>query len=454
MFAQMMEDKSVLERCQEIDSGFHYFNALSEDPRPESGGKLSGIYVSVKDCVSVKDMESRSGSKVLSGYRPVFDATAVARARAEGAMIIGKTSQDAFGFGSFSVNVGIGMRIPLNPFDKERTCGGSSGGAAGLTQKADFPHIAIAESTGGSIAAPAAYCGVYGLTPTYGRVSRYGLMDYASSLDKIGVMAKDLDQVARMLSIIAGFDEKDSTSIDAPVPDYLDCLKKDTKLRIGLIKDSLGEGVDEAARQAVLKACQELRDKGHIVEEVKMPLTFRHGIQTYYLISMSEASTNLAKYCGLRYGYTEPLSGSFNDFAAKVRSSAFGKEEKRRIIIGTFARMAGFRDAYYSKALKVRSLIAEEYKDLFKDYDLLISPTMPGIAPRFDEIAKLTPLQNYMMDVMTVGPNLAGLPHISIPYGSDNGMPLGLLLTADHLQEAKMIMGAANFKPISCEKAL
>jgi aspartyl-tRNA(Asn)/glutamyl-tRNA(Gln) amidotransferase subunit A len=420
----------TISAVKSINKDYHYLLTIDGSPEmPRKKGRLYGLPITVKDCICVKGMESKAGSNILEGYDPLFDATVIEKIKDEGGIIIGKANQDLFGFGSFNVNVGIGYPVPKNPVDDARTTGGSSGGSAGITKKLEMPHIAIAESTGGSIACPAAYCGVYGMTPTYGRVSRYGLIDYASSMDKIGIMAKDIEEIAMMLGIISGYDEKDSTSADIPKEDYSKPHKG--TLKIGVIKESLKD-IDPDVRRNTLSSLKEY-------DEVSLPLTFKYGIQAYYLISMSEASTNLAKLCGMRYGRHEDLRGTYDEYFTAVRSKNFSKEAKRRIILGTFARMSGYRDAYYLKALKVRTRIVAEYKKLFKDYDILISPTMPNIAPRFDEIDKLTPLENYMMDIMTVGPNIAGFPHISIPSGVSKGMPTGIMAISDHFQEKPLI---------------
>ncbi len=428
--------KNTLDECRKINDEYSYFLNFSEDIEKQAKsarkGRLYGLPVSVKDCICVKDLESRAGSKILENYHPVFDATVIEKIRKEGALILGKTSQDVFGFGSFNVNVGLGENIPRNPYDKERATGGSSGGSAGITNKISMPHVSISESTGGSIAAPASYCGVYGITPTYGRVSRYGLMDYASSMDKIGLMSKDIESLALILEIISGSDEKDSTSSDMPVLKFTKTKQK--KFKVCLIKESLGKGVMKEVAENLKKYIS-----GIDYDLVSMDLTFKYAVQTYYLISMSEASTNLAKYCGLRYGKQEELKGDYNEYFSDIRSRYFEKEAKRRIILGTFARMSGFRDAFYIKALKVRTKIIDEYKELFRKYDLIISPTMPNIAPKFSEISKLTPLENYMMDIMTVGPNLGGFPHLSIPSGFFMGMPTGLMAISDHFEEQKLI---------------
>jgi len=440
----------VLEESEKIDREYAYFNTISKElalmqakeidrlvKQKKAKGTLLGLPVSVKDCIVVKNVESTAGSKILKGYFPTFNATCVQKCIDEGAVIIGKTAQDEFGFGGFSVNVGVGFRIPKNPFDRERACGGSSGGSGGITQKARFSHISLAESTGGSIAAPASFCGVAGLCPTYGLVSRYGLIDYANSLDKIGPMGKTVEECALMLNIISGHDEKDSTSLSMKKENYLDYLKKDIKnLKVAVIKEAFGKGTEGNVSKKILDKLAGLNVK---YDEISLPINYKYSIATYYLLATTEASTNLAKYCGMRYGAAEKLEGNFNEYFSKVRSLNFGKEAKRRIILGTFARMAGFRDAYYLKAEKVRTKIIEEYKKAFKKYDILISPTMPILPPKIEDIKKLTPLQNYMMDIMTVGPNVAGLPHLSVNAGNEKGLPVGMMMTADHLQEGKLI---------------
>ena len=419
------EVKEIIKEAREINKKYNYFNYIDEDATGGKG-KLSNLPVSVKDCICVKDMESRAGSLILKGYKPVFDATVISRLRKEGVAIIGKTSQDEFGFGSFSTNTD---NIPKNPIDVERSTGGSSGGSGGFTAITKYTHVSIAESTGGSIACPAGFCGVAGFTPTYGIVSRYGLIDYANSLDKIGVMAKKVNEIKPVFDVIKGYDEKDSTSLKLELNEAF--LKKPSgKIKIGVIKESLN--VDSSIKDKVLG---KLKD----YEEVSLPLVEKYGVTAYYIIALSEASTNLAKYSGLRYGESLDLKGNYNDYFSDVRSKFFSNESKRRIILGTFARMAGYRDAYYLKAMKVRNLIIQEYKKAFKKYDLLISPTMPIIAPKFTDISKLTPLESYMMDIMTVGPNLAGLPHLSVNAGYVGKMPVGLMVIGNHLDDNKVL---------------
>ena len=424
--------KDILDEAERLNKKQNFLNTICKDfALKQAGfieknrkGKVAGLPITVKDCICVKGVESRAGSRILKGYKPTFNATVVQRLVDEGAIIIGKTSQDEFGFGSFSTNTD---NIPKNPYDEARSCGGSSGGAGGFSAVTQYTHVALAESTGGSIVNPASFCGVVGFCPTYGVISRYGLIDYANSLDKIGLIGKTIEDVKIVFDVIKGHDKKDATSLDKG-------LNKDNGTKkIGVIKESLN--VDAKIKDLILKKLNESKIP---YDYISLPLTERYGVACYYLIAMSEASTNLAKFCGLRYGFEKEISGDFNEYFSSVRGEGFGKEAKRRIILGTFARMAGFRDAYYLKAMKVRTRIINEYKTLFKKYDLLVSPTMPIIAPRFDEIERLTPAENYMMDVLTVGPNLAGLPHISINTGFVEKMPVGIMFIADHLNEEKL----------------
>jgi len=430
-YFNLIAEESALEQAKELDKGIKKGTAK---------GKLLGVPISVKDCLCVKGMESRAGSKILSGYKPTFDATPVLRAKEEGAIIIGKTSQDEFGFGSLSVNVGVGFEKPKNPHDENRVCGGSSGGAAGFTALTKFSHIAFGQSTGGSIVAPSSFCGVTGLCPTYGRISRYGLMDYANSLDKIGPIAKSSEEAALLLEVASGFDHRDSTCLPNTVPDYVKSAKNPPKgLKIGVIKEFLKGEVDEKIAEIMWGGIKNLESNGVKYEEISLPLNAKYGIPAYYLIATAEASTNLAKYCGMRYGASANLKGNFDEYFTKVRSENFGEEAKRRIMIGTFARMSGFRDAYYLKAMKVRTKLINEYRSAFKNFDALANPTMPVIAPRFSETEKMSPAQEYAMDLMTCPANLAGLPHISVNAGFHKDMPVGIMFTGDFLGEKKLL---------------
>lgn len=436
--------KDVIQRARALDEEYNIFNSIIEKVEIEGSGRLENIAVSVKDNICTKGTQTTAGSKILEGYMPPFDATVVEKCRREGAFIIGKTTQDEFGFGTFNVNTPFG--VPRNPHDPERSCGGSSGGAACLTAVADFAHLAIAESTGGSISCPAAFCGVVGLTPTYGRTSRWGLVDYANSLDKIGCMGRTVGEVALLLSVISGPDEYDSTVLQTPEVDYTRYLVDSVDgLRVGVPREYFPDGLDPEIARLVWDAIEGLEDLGAGVQEVSLPHTGA-SLASFYIIAMAEASTNLAKFCGLRYGLHLPLEGNFDEYFSKVRARGFSEEAKRRIILGTFARMAGYRDAYYLKALRVRTRIIEDFKRAFKDVDVLAAPTMPVVAPRFDEIAEMEPIQHYMMDTLTVAPNLAGIPMISVPCGTVDGLPVGLHLMADHLREGKIIQVAHTYE--------
>jgi len=393
-----------------------------------------GIPISVKDNICTKGIRTTAGSKILENYIPPFDATCIKKIKEVG-YIIGKTAMDEFGFGSFCLN--CAYEIPRNPKDIERCCGGSSGGSACISAALNLPHISIAESTGGSISCPASFCGVVGLTPTYGLISRYGLIDYASSLDKIGLIAKTCFEVAYGLNIIAGFDEKDTTSINIEKKEFTKELKKDiSDFKIGIPKEYFE--VDEEISREVWRGIKELESMGVEYEEISLKLT-KYALPAYYIIAMSEASTNLAKYCGIRYGSTLEIKGDFNEFFSEVRGKYFGEEAKRRILMGTFYRKAGYRDRYYLKSLKLRTKIINEFKSQFKKFDCILTPTMPVVAPKFSEVATLSPAEQYMMDILTVAPNLCGFPHISIPYGKAEGMPVGIQIISDHFKENKIL---------------
>mgnify|MGYP001614590892 CR=1 FL=1 len=426
----------ILEETKKINKDYNYFTVISEKLAMEQAkalkknpkGKLAGIAISVKDSICVKGVESRAGSEILRGYVPPFNATVIEKCIKEGAIVIGKTTQDEFGFGTFATNTND---VPRNPFNSERTTGGSSGGSAGFTQKADFPHLSLGESTGGSIAVPASFCGVTGVTPTYGLVSRYGLIDYASSLDKIGTFSQEYEDAFYFLNLIKGHDSKDQTSLNK------EQIKDKEVKKIAVIKETLD--MNPKITELILSKLKDYKI-------ISLPDVIKFSLPCYHLIAFSEASTNLAKYTGIRYGKSEPLQGSYNEYFTKVRSKYFQKETKRRIILGTFARMAGFRDEFYFKAMKVRTLIINEYQRALSKYDILISPATITTALKFSEIEKLTPLQQYQMDILTVGPNLAGLPHVSLHVGSINQLPVGLMATANHLEENKLLQFAKMLK--------
>ncbi len=398
----------------------------SSNMKPIAKGVLSGVTVSFKDCICVKGLPAQSSSKILKGYIPSFNATCVEKILSQGGTIIGKTAQDEFGFGSFGINNSYDLK---NPVDPTRVPGGSSSGSA-IAAKTIKNHLAIAESTGGSIVNPAAFCQVFGACPTYGRVSRYGLIDYANSLDKIGVMANTLELTAKGLTVISGNCSKDSTSVDLPAEDF---SKFETfKGILGVPKEYV-ENLSPEVKQAFQLAIEKLKSKGIQIKNISLALNAKYSIPSYYVIALSETSTNLAKYSGLRYGPQSDFKLHYNDYFTKVRQN-FGVEAKRRVILGTFTRMAGYRSAYYIKALKVRTLLIEEYKKAFKQVSAIIHPTMPILPPKIKDTKNLSPIEIYNMDLLTAGVNLAGLPHLTVPIGE----MVGMLITTNHFEERKM----------------
>ena len=428
----------ILEKAREIQDRYSAFitinDRLASEMTPHRQMKLP---FSVKDNICTRGIRTTAGSRILDNYVPPFDATCVHQIKNVGGFVIGKTAMDEFGFGTFTTNCAYGA--PKNPKDASRVCGGSSGGAACVTAAAEFPHIALAQSTGGSITAPAAFTGTVGITPTYGRVSRWGLIDYANSMDRIGTIGRCVYDAALGLSMISGHDPHDSTSLNAPKKDYTELLGTDIKhLRVGIPVEYFGEDVNAAVKKNALDMVQGLKKFGVTWEEISLPST-KYAISAYYLIALAEASTNLAKFCGLRYGMEGEFSGNYEEYFAELRGRYFGEEVKRRIILGTYARMSGYRDAYYIKALKVRAKILAEFKKAFSKVGVIATPSMPIIAPRFDEVKKLSPIDAYGMDKMTVPSNLAGLPTISVPSGTSEGMPTGVQFVADHEQDGLLI---------------
>ncbi len=428
----------VIEKARSMQGRYSAFITINERLASEKTPKQQmKLPFSVKDNICTRGLRTTAGSKILDNYVPPFDATAVHQIKNAGGFVIGKTAMDEFGFGTFSTNCAYGA--PKNPIDPSRVCGGSSGGAACVAAAAEFPHIAIAQSTGGSITAPAAFTGTVGMTPTYGRVSRWGLIDYANSMDRIGVIGKCVYDAALGLSMIAGYDPLDSTSLNAQKTDYTTLIGGDIrKLRIGVPKEYFNGDGSAVVKKNALDLLQRLERFGVVWEEISLPYT-KYAISAYYLIALAEASTNLAKFSGLRYGMEGDLDGNYEEYFADLRGRSFGEEAKRRIILGTYARMSGYRDAYYIKALKVRAKIIAEFKGAFARVDAIATPSMPIIAPRFDDVEKLSPIDAYGMDRMTVPANLAGLPTISVPSGSEGGMPTGVQFIADHERDGMLI---------------
>ncbi len=392
-----------------------------------------GFTFSAKDNLTSIDFESTAGSKILEGYRAPFDATPIKKMKEAGGRLIGKTNMDEFGFGTFCTNSAFG--IPKNPFDLNRSCGGSSGGSACAAAVLD-DHVSLGVSTGGSIVCPASFCGVYGLAPSYGRVSRYGLIDYGNSLDKVGLLSFKASDLRRYLPIISGKDVHDPTSCVQP-----ELRLGERKLRsVAVPKEAVdGDGISKDVMKSFEESLDMLRSMSIDVEYISMP-TLKYSIPAYYVIATSEASTNLARFCGMRYGQQDgDLTLKFDDYFTSFRSKYFGDEAKRRILLGTFTRMVGYADRYYNKALQVREAIIADYKKQFERFDAVVTPTMPFVSPRFDDISKMSALDSYKADFLTVPPNITGMPHMSVPCGYSEGMPIGLLFTSDHWNEDVLI---------------
>lgn len=439
---QEFDHEKFYSELEEENEELNFMREVEKIDNQESG-PLKGIPFVAKDAICTEDVTTSAGSKILEDYRPVFDATVVERLKEAGATFYGKTNMDEFGFGTFSTN--CAFETPKNPHDSDRVVGGSSGGAGAIVAAMDQPVISIGESTGGSITNPASYNGVIGITPTYGRVSRYGLVDYANSLDKIGVLAKTVYGAGKGLEIIAGEDKNDQTTSNREVPDYSDLEKTEGKLAVPKQYLEL-EGVEKGVMENFKDSIEKLEEKGFEVEEVDMPLLSADvAVPAYYVLAMGEASTNLAKMSGMRYGleYDPEEFEDFNEYFSEVRSQGFGEEVKRRILLGTYTRQAGYRDEYYIKAAKVRTKIINQYKEVFEQFDAVISPSMPNIAPKIEEAESMSPEEIYAMDTLTVGPNLAGMPMISVPNGKSEGMPTGLHIVGDHFEE-KDILNIAN----------
>jgi aspartyl-tRNA(Asn)/glutamyl-tRNA(Gln) amidotransferase subunit A len=395
-------------------------------------GVLAGIPVGIKDVLVMKGAPATAGSKILEGYRPPYDATAVARLEAAGAVLLGKLNCDEFAMGSSNENSAYG---PVrNPVDTERVPGGSSGGSAAAVA-ANLAVATLGSDTGGSIRQPASFCGVVGVLPTYGRVSRYGLIAYASSLDRVGPFASNVRDAATLLDVIAGHDAKDATSSPALVPDYAAESDKGAEhLRIGVPAEYYGEGLDAEVRTAIEKGIAALKAAGCAVKPVSLPNT-RYAIPTYYLIATAEASANLARFDGVRYGPRSKDSGTLADMYRHSREEGFGAEVKRRILLGTYALSAGYYDAYYLKAQQVRRLLAEEYLRAFSQVDAIVTPTAPTAAFKLGEKTG-DPLAMYLADIYTVTASLAGICGVTVPCGATKaGLPVGMQVLAAHLNE-------------------
>ncbi|MGG6432816.1 Asp-tRNA(Asn)/Glu-tRNA(Gln) amidotransferase subunit GatA [Anoxybacillus sp. D401a] len=405
-------------------------------------GLLFGMPIGIKDNIVTKGLRTTCASKILYNFDPIYDATVVERLHQADAVTIGKLNMDEFAMGSSTEN--SGFQLTRNPWDLERVPGGSSGGSAAAVAAGEVP-FALGSDTGGSIRQPAAFCGVVGLKPTYGRVSRYGLVAFASSLDQIGPITRTVEDNAYLLQVISGLDPMDSTSANVEVPDYVSALTGDIKgLKIAVPKEYLGEGVSEEVRQSVLQALKVLESLGATWEEVSLPHS-KYALATYYLLASSEASANLARFDGVRYGYRTDNAKNLMDMYKQTRSEGFGNEVKRRIMLGTFALSSGYYDAYYKKAQKVRTLIKQDFENVFEKYDVIIGPTTPTPAFKIGEKTS-DPLTMYANDILTIPVNLAGVPGISIPCGFVNGLPVGLQIIGKHFDESTIYRVAHAFE--------
>ncbi|XZE18067.1 Asp-tRNA(Asn)/Glu-tRNA(Gln) amidotransferase subunit GatA [Pirellulaceae bacterium SH449] len=410
--------------------------------RGECLSPLDGMPISIKDNICTKGTPTTCGSRILSDYRSPFDADVISRIRRAGMVILGKTNLDEFAMGGSTETSCFG--VSRNPWDPSRTCGGSSGGSAAAVAALLSP-ISLGSDTGGSIRQPAAFCGVCGLKPTYGRVSRYGLVAYASSLDQIGPFGRTVVDLAMSLNLIAGHDPKDSTSINTPAEDFLAGLTGEpTTFRVGIVREHLEHpSLDEELRNAILNAMELLRKMGHTIVELDMP-HHKYAVATYYIVAPSEASSNLSRYDGAHYGYRAdaPKSGEDSPLVAMYKSSrslGFGPEVKRRIMLGTFALSAGYSDKYYVKALQVRRLIRNDYDQAFQQVDAILGPTTPTTPFTLGEKVN-DPVQMYLEDLYTVSANLAGVPALSIPVlPHSSGLPIGIQFQAAPLQESKLL---------------
>jgi aspartyl-tRNA(Asn)/glutamyl-tRNA(Gln) amidotransferase subunit A len=408
---------------------------IAEKIKNGKHGKLAGMVVAVKDVLSVKEKPLTCSSKILKDFAPLYTATAVQKLIDEDVIIIGKTNCDEFAMGSSNENSAFG-RV-LNPVDNSRVPGGSSGGSA-VAVAADLCDVSLGTDTGGSIRQPAAFCGIFGLKPTYSLVSRYGLTAFASSFDTIGPFAKNSNDTALVLEVIAGHDEKDSTSSNINIPDYSKQLKEKSDFVIGIPTHFFAEGLQQSTKDSIFSVVEKLKAKGFVFKEISLPNS-EYAIAAYYILSTAEASSNLARFDGARYGYRSDESGSLEDMYVNSRTEGFGKEVKRRIMLGTYVLSSGYYDAYYLKAQKVRRIIKQDYDNAFKEIDLILSPTTPTTAFKIGEKTD-DPLQMYLSDVYTTSANLAGIPGINIPIGTDEaGLPIGMQLLADQFNELKLL---------------
>jgi len=421
-----VSDKA-LEQAKKIDAEGHE-------------GPLAGVPIAIKDNISVVGLPNSCGSKILEGYIPPFNAHVIEKLLAAGAVILGKTNMDEFAMGSSTETSHFGPTA--NPWDLERVPGGSSGGSAAVVAAGEAP-FALGSDTGGSVRGPAAFCGVVGLKPTYGAVSRYGVVAYANSLEQVGPLANNVEDIAVLMDVMAGYDRRDSTSIDSKT-EYRKALVDDVKgLKIGIPKEFFGEGIHPGVEKAVWDAIHKYESLGATWEEVSMP-NIKYALASYYIIAMSEASSNLARFDGTRYGL-RANGENWHAMVSKTRAEGFGTEAKRRILLGTYALSAGYHDKYYLKALKVRTLVKQDFDKALSKVDLLMAPTMPNPAFKIGEKIE-DPLTLYLSDVNTCPINLAGVPSISVPCGFTDGLPIGLQIMGKPFDEPTVLRAAYTFE--------
>ncbi|QYO66616.1 Asp-tRNA(Asn)/Glu-tRNA(Gln) amidotransferase subunit GatA [Leptolyngbya sp. 7M] len=443
------EIKRVIANAERLNPTLNSFLSIDSDVALETAGALEvsprqhplgGIPIAIKDNICTKGLRTSCGSRILGNYKAQYDATAVKRLKDAGGVIIGKTNMDEFAMGSSNENSAFGPA--RNPWDIERVPGGSSGGSA-VAVASGVVDVALGSETGGSVRQPASLCGIFGLKPTYGRISRYGLVAFASSLDAIGIFGSSAGSVADVIGVIAGRDPLDSTSADVPVPDYHSMLEHELKgKRIGVPRAFFGEGLDEEVRDSVETAIESFRGLGCEIIDIELPHA-KYGIAVYYIIATAEASSNLARYDGVRYGYRAENATALREMYMKTREEGFGPEVKRRIMLGTYVLSSGYYDAYYSKAQKVRALVRDDYRAAFAGCDFVLTPTSPTTAFRLGERSD-DPLAMYLSDIYTVSANLAGLPAISIPCGlSSERLPIGVQLIGNYWTEGDLL-NAAN----------
>jgi aspartyl-tRNA(Asn)/glutamyl-tRNA(Gln) amidotransferase subunit A len=448
----------VLARINETENKIGAYVTVAEESAKENAKKidkamaagdklhpLAGIPIGIKDNISTKGIRTTCSSKMLENYVPPFDATVMNKINNAGMTVLGKMNMDEFAMGS-STETSY-MHLTRNPYNTECVPGGSSGGSAAAVAAGEA-ILTLGSDTGGSIRQPAALCGVVGMKPTYGSVSRYGLVAFASSLDQIGPLGKSVKDVAMLQSLICGHDRYDATSKNIEYPDYAAALKENAKgLKIGIPKEYFGEGIDSQVKESVMKAVKEFELQGAVIKEISLPST-EYAINTYYIIASAEASSNLARFDGVKYGYRTSEYDGLVDMYEKTRSEGFGDEVKRRIMLGTFVLSSGYFDAYYKKAKRVQNQISQEFTDAFKDCDIIATPTVPASAFKIGENIG-DPIKMYYNDVCTVTVNIAGLPAISLPCGKDSaGMPMGLQLIGDKFSEQTLLNTAYTYEKI------